>query len=84
MIKLTRGRIVAFLTPFVFVPAAAWATGLAARYLPFLPHFAAGQITAFEVTGATAALGVALHWLHNNAWWEKHGAGLLDITDTPS
>lgn len=64
-------RIVAFLTPLVFVPVSAFAAAWAAEHFPGLPQFSPGEITAFMGIGATAALAAGYKWLDG---WQKHEA----------
>ena len=61
------GRFVALLTP-VFVVAAGWVAGVVARAVPGA-HLNQGELVAFMVTAATAALTVAWKWLQG---WQQH------------
>ncbi len=60
--KFPPNRIVALLTPIVFVPASAWASAWLGKNLPGV-QFAPEVITGFGVAGALAALTTAYKWL---------------------
>jgi len=62
-------RIVAALAP-MFAAVAAVGSAWLAKHFPGLP-VSEPEIIALEVTGATAALGGALSWLHGHQQWEK-------------
>jgi len=56
-------RVVAVLTP-AFAAVAAWLTGWVGSNFPGLPTLPAGEVTALEIAGFTAATAAALKWLH--------------------
>lgn len=64
-------RIVALLTPLVFVPIAAWVAGLVADHFPGLPPLTSAQVLAVMVSAAVSAIGLAYKWLDG---WQKHEA----------
>lgn len=61
-------RIVALLTPTVFMPAAAWLAGWGAKHLPGLPIFSASEIDGLMIAGALGALAAGYKWLDG---WQK-------------
>jgi hypothetical protein len=67
--KLRPNRIVVFLTPLVFAPAAGWVTAWVAKNLPGVPALDTTQVTALFIAGATIAFGKAALWLHG---WHIH------------
>jgi hypothetical protein len=68
---LSPNRIVAFLTPLVFVPAAGWIAQWSAQHLPGVPNLDPAQLTGIFATGAVAALTMAFKWLQG---WQQHEA----------
>jgi hypothetical protein len=52
-------KVVTLLTPLIFVPAALYVSGYVAEHFPGLPEFTSGQVTAFMVAGALAAVTAA-------------------------
>jgi hypothetical protein len=60
-------RFVALLTP-VFVVGAAWLAGAVAKKVPGA-HLDQGQLVAFMIAAATAALAAAWKWLQG---WQQH------------
>ena len=69
--SLSPNRIVAFLTPLVFVPVAGWAAQWSAQHLPGVPNLDPAQLTGIFATGAVAALTMAFKWLQG---WQQHEA----------
>lgn len=87
MIKVLSSRIIVLLTP-VFTAAAFAVSGWLVRtplgkWLDLL-HVTQGTILAAEITGASAALGAAIVFLHHNAFWQKYVAGALNVVDDTS
>lgn len=62
-------RIVAFLTP-AFTAGAAVASGWLLKHAPGVPAASVVELTAIEVTAASAATGAALKWLHGHQKYE--------------
>jgi hypothetical protein len=62
-------RVVALLTPTVFMPASAWLAGWAAKHLPGLPVFSASEVDGLMIAGALGALAAGYKWIDG---WQKH------------
>jgi hypothetical protein len=76
-------KAVALATP-LFAAGSAWLTGVVAANFPGLPAVAPGDVTALEITGATAAAAAALKWLHGRAAFAKDAANArlaLDLAE---
>jgi len=61
-------RIVALLTPTVFVPVSGFLAAWVAKHFPGLPQFSSAQITGFMLVGGLAALTAGYKWLDG---WQK-------------
>ena len=72
------GRFVALLTP-VFVVAAGWVAGVVARAVPGA-HLNQGELVAFMVAAATAALAAAWKWLQG---WQQHELLVAENKELP-
>jgi hypothetical protein len=72
-------RIVALLTPTVFMPASAWLAGWAAAHLPGLPVFSAAQIDGLMIAGALGSATLAYKWVDG---WQKHEEGVREIAES--
>lgn len=66
--KVSASRVVAFLTP-VFAAGSAALTPWLVKYTGL--HISPSEVTTLAVTGATAATGAALKWLHGLSQWER-------------
>lgn len=62
-------RIVAILTPTVFMPVSAWLTGWGVKHLPGLPVPSATEIDGLMIAGSLGALAAAYKWIDG---WQKH------------
>jgi hypothetical protein len=61
-------RVVALLTPTVFMPASAWLAGWGAKHLPGLPYFSASEIDGLMIACALGALAAGYKWIDG---WQK-------------
>jgi membrane protein implicated in regulation of membrane protease activity len=61
-------RIVALLTPLVFVPVSGFVSAWVAKHFPGLPAFSSAQITGFMLVGALSALAAGYKWVDG---WQK-------------
>lgn len=73
-------RVVAFLTP-VFSAGAAVGAAWLVKHCPGLPTPGQAELLGAEISGATAAAGAALKWLHGHQSWEKRVAELNPLRD---
>lgn len=71
---MTPNRIVAFLTPLVFAPAAGWAASWLAKHAPGV-DIKESDLQSIFIAGAVIGLAPALQWLHG---WQKHEARQAD------
>src|SRR5919198_3845588 len=71
---MSPNRIVAFLTPLVFAPAAGAASAWIANHFPGV-EIKESDLQAVFIGGALIALAPAAHWLHA---WQKHEARQAD------
>jgi hypothetical protein len=67
---MTPNRVVAFLTPTVFAPAAGFASSWIAAHVPGT-HISSSDLQAIFIAGALIALAPAAQWLHG---WQKYEA----------
>jgi hypothetical protein len=67
-------RVVAFLTPTVFAPAAGFASTWIAAHVPGA-HVSSGDLQSIFIAGALIALAPAAQWLHG---WQKYEAREAD------
>lgn len=72
-------RVVAILTP-VFAAGAAVGAAWLAKHFPGLPVPGQAELLAAEISGATAATGAALKWLHGHQAFEKRVAEIAPVT----
>lgn len=71
---MTPNRVVAFLTPTVFAPAAGFASTWIAAHVPGT-HVSSSDLQAIFIAGALIALAPAAQWLHG---WQKYEAREAD------
>lgn len=62
--KVAVERVVTFLTPLVFAPAATFVAAYVASHFPGLPHPSASELEGLEVAAFLGACGIAYKWLH--------------------
>lgn len=67
--KLSIERVVAILTP-LFAAISGWLTGTVSQLVPGV-NLSAGDVTALQIAGVTAAAGAALKWLHGRQLFVK-------------
>lgn len=72
-------RVVAFLTP-VFAAGAAVGSAWLIKHFPGLPVPGQPELLGAEISGATAAIGAALKWLHGHQAWEQRVADIAPVT----
>jgi hypothetical protein len=72
-------RVVAFLTP-VFAAGAAVGSAWLIKHFPGLPVPGQAELLGAEISGATAAAGAALKWLHGHQAFEKRVAEIAPVT----
>lgn len=78
--KFPPNRIVALLTPVVFVPVAAFVAAWVPKHFPGAPTFSADQLLASATTGAVSALAIAYKWIDG---WQKHEGYVADPDKDP-
>lgn len=78
---ITKAQILHLLSVFVIIPVSGFVTAWVAKHFPGLPHFSAGQVAAFFLTGAGSALGAAIHYLHGWQLWERTVGRVVDVED---
>lgn len=79
-LKITKAQVLHVLLILVVAPVSGTIAAVLAKST-VLPHYSASEITIVFLGGATWAVGLGFHYLRNNAWWEKHVAGVVDLED---
>ena len=78
---ITKAQILHLLSAVVIVPVSGFVVAWVAKHFPGLPAFSSDQVTGFFITGASSALGIAIHYLHGWQVWERTVGQVVDVED---